>query len=116
MLNGLLSQAEGLGVFALLGGALGLLVFFVSGLVFTQLSGGLTVRIAVAHAAGMFIHELLIQAHTFGGRRVAGKQTSSQLGFRPSENFKKVPCSFTAPWGRSPPRPITSTPYGRAPS
>src|SRR5690625_6340048 len=75
MLNGLLSQAEGLGVFALLGGALGLLVFFVSGLVFTQLSGGLTVRIAVAHAAGMFIRELLIQAHTFGGRRVAGKQT-----------------------------------------
>src|SRR5690625_1713383 len=75
MLNVLLSQAEGLGVFALLGGALGLLVFFVSGLVFTQLSGGLTVRLAVAHAAGMSTRGLLTQAHTSGGPRAAGKQT-----------------------------------------
>src|SRR5690625_5554272 len=89
MLNGLLSQAEGLGVFALLGGALGLLVFFVSGLVFTQLSGGLTVRIAVAHAAGMFIRELLIQAHTFGGRRVAGKQTFQPVGVSTFGEFQK---------------------------
>src|SRR5690625_3158227 len=89
MLNGLLSQAEGVGVLALLWGALGVLVFFVSGLVVTQLSGGLAVRIAVAHGAGMFIRELLIQAHTFGGRRVAGTHTVQPVGVSTFGEFQK---------------------------